>query len=757
MSYELVYTSAPRGLKQSAGGYCTVAADGGLPRSLAMKLEMLSPYQFHYKLTDADVSNNPVNYSHTIVLSGGEMHSVLSRVAFCGTDYSGRINKIAHHFLLTDDEKLPVGPARMLKEMERLELLAKRWEKKPEALASRRLNELLAGVEPGEPQPAQAWAQLGNAGWAGELARAFRTNKKIPAYLIFEPGMDVLPLYEESLALLPPQERWQVCFSTYYTSLPPGADCHWRAVLAGTQAAKEASRYPQAVVIDITKPLPPAPENEFTQAAMTGAVVYAAQGSQPAGAKTQSASDAKSGEIDEKIRRARERMREAEPIEISEYETAKIKSLQYLPNDRRKTPLALTIALGVIAAILLVTNAVTFRQLKSELQRQEIQLADAATTPENGGKTQDEHKADAEGETDSGVTETQNQQEVEEKDEQKHREGEQEPAEDNGSEGTSKEEEPDEKDGAHPPEPIKLVKRSDSSLADLRDLEVVEPIREGDAIRFELPSRPTHVVQVPDAISGMIEWEEKSDNVYKLVYVDNRRWDIGDMTLVPDGDQWLMQFRKQDDLDTTRREYMDAFVIELADSETQTVYQCPLGQLRPIEQEFRLELDARGTVKGDSGKEIPYPWESQPLFNDEKFSVHANIPTQGDIFAKFIRKDNMLYFELLDKKPLPKEVGSLVTEVKNINGEIMAAQQAITKIIETLEQLKNKEEQAQRGNRFPTYDTEKLLSEFHNMAEQLKRAATEADRLLIGQVHDPWGPLLRVYLKVVAESKEDGD
>jgi len=292
------------------------------------------------------------------------MHSVLSRVAFCGTDYSGRINKLAHHFLLTHDEKeLPIGPARMLKEMERLELFAKRWEKKPEALASRRLNELLAGVEPNQPHPAQAWAQLGDAGWAGELARAFRTNKKIPAYIIFEPGMEILPLYEESLALLPPQERWHVCFSTYYTSLPPNADCHWRAVLAGTQAAKEISRYPQAVVIDITKPLPPAPDNEFTQAAMTGAVVYAAQGSQPAGENVSRASAAPSA-IEEKIRKARERIREAEPIEISEYETAKIKSLQYLPDNRRKTPLALTVALGVIAAILLVTNAVTFREMK---------------------------------------------------------------------------------------------------------------------------------------------------------------------------------------------------------------------------------------------------------------------------------------------------------------------------------------------------------------------------------------------------------
>ena len=217
MSLELIYTSAPKGLGAGSTGFCTVAATAGLSRQILGKLEALSGYQFHFSLSDPKANLNPVNYAHTRITVGAEPFSVLSRIGFCGADYSGRTNKIAHHVMLEHGEQLPGGPAWMLMELAQGTLVAG-YSGEPKNLPKR---DLRAAI-PQAPEPtgvAAAWQErTGDAGWGGLLAKAFRENPKAPAFVIFPPGQDLLPLFEESLSLLPPQERWQVGFATYYTS-----------------------------------------------------------------------------------------------------------------------------------------------------------------------------------------------------------------------------------------------------------------------------------------------------------------------------------------------------------------------------------------------------------------------------------------------------------------------------------------------------------------------------------------------------------
>ena len=81
----------------------------------------------------------------------------------------------------------------------------------------------------------------GDAGWAGVLAESFLADPQRPAFLIFEPGMELLPFFVEALALLPAESRWDVDFSTYFTKLPQGLNCAWRGVLAGSPEAKRAT------------------------------------------------------------------------------------------------------------------------------------------------------------------------------------------------------------------------------------------------------------------------------------------------------------------------------------------------------------------------------------------------------------------------------------------------------------------------------------------------------------------------------------
>jgi len=272
MGMELIYTSAQRGLKPSSSGFCTVAATAGMSRIVLTKLESLSGYEFCYGISDPRAGQNPVSFVHTTIAAAGETLDVLSRVAYCGPDYSSRANKIAHHVVLRPSERLPGGPGEMLRRLDST-CFRKQWTSAPCELPPLELASSWAA--PATPQKAEHWERItGDAGWAGALAQAFRRDRKTPAFVVFQPGADLLALFQESLAVLPPEERWAVCFSTYYTgSLPPDSPCHWRGVVAGSKAALEIARYPAALVIGLTKPLGDAPGGDFTEAARVGAMV----------------------------------------------------------------------------------------------------------------------------------------------------------------------------------------------------------------------------------------------------------------------------------------------------------------------------------------------------------------------------------------------------------------------------------------------------------------------------------------------------
>ena len=264
MSQELIYTSVPRGLKPGSKGFCTVAQTAGLSIQWAERLESLSGYRPVFPLGDPSASKNPVNWAHWRVNVGGQTRSVLSRVAFAGVDYSQRSNKFAHHLVLEPNEQAAGGPAWLMLQSGVME---RQWARESGILPQGRT------IPQGERarRPCAAWAAAtGDAGWGGVLAEAFATEPTKPAYLIFAPGADVLPLIDEALGLLPPDKRWQVTFSTYFTEVPAGLNCAWRAVAAGTVGGKEALRSSgRATVIDLTRSLGEAVAS-FATAARTG-------------------------------------------------------------------------------------------------------------------------------------------------------------------------------------------------------------------------------------------------------------------------------------------------------------------------------------------------------------------------------------------------------------------------------------------------------------------------------------------------------
>jgi hypothetical protein len=264
MTQELMYTSAPRGLKPGSRGFCTVVSTQGMAANLAERLEALSGYRHLYGGENGRTTIDQVVAQHVQISVGGRRVHVLSRVHDAGVDYSQRSNKFAHHVVL-DLRELPVaGPAWLLSQPGFLEST---WDGEPRVLPV------------GRPIPAgdastsvcQVWAAAsGDSGWGGVLAATAVGEGRKTATLIVRPGFDPLPLVAESLALLPEHLRWSVSFCTYFTKLPPGVECSWRVVIDGTPEAAAAARGSQGLVINLCQPLPKAEGGPFVESARTG-------------------------------------------------------------------------------------------------------------------------------------------------------------------------------------------------------------------------------------------------------------------------------------------------------------------------------------------------------------------------------------------------------------------------------------------------------------------------------------------------------
>ena len=265
MSHELVYTSAPRGLKPGSRGFCTVLSTQGMPAPLAATLESLSGYRPLFTPADTRAADNPVVWSYLKVSAVGRTIPLLSRIADCGLDYSQRANKLAHHIALDSNELLSGGPANLLRSPG---LLRSSWSDEPRVVPPRAIR-----TETTPPSGiCTAWKSItGDAGWAGVLAESFLADPERSVILLFAAGQDILPLFAEAISLLPADQRWNVTFSTYFTSLAPGVKCVWRAMIHDSKEAHESLRQINALRIDLTSSnLGPATGGPLVTAARTG-------------------------------------------------------------------------------------------------------------------------------------------------------------------------------------------------------------------------------------------------------------------------------------------------------------------------------------------------------------------------------------------------------------------------------------------------------------------------------------------------------
>ena len=246
MALELVYTSAPSGLKRGTYGFCTVACTRNMPALIASALENLSGYRH---LFPAGSPENPVIYSHISLSLGGLPAHVLSRIADAGLDYTQRTNKLAHHIVLQNgiDTLPPGGPAALFAQPD---AFLTHWNQEPSFFPSGK--RIPSYSE--KPAICQNWKRVtGDPGWGGVLAGTVLLKR--PACIIYEPGTDLYPLFREAAALLPYPLNWDATFTTFFTKLPPGTKCLWKGVIAGSAEEAQARAVPNSIFINLSAPL----------------------------------------------------------------------------------------------------------------------------------------------------------------------------------------------------------------------------------------------------------------------------------------------------------------------------------------------------------------------------------------------------------------------------------------------------------------------------------------------------------------------
>jgi hypothetical protein len=265
MIQEQISTSSPKCLDGNSG-FGIVAQTSGMAPNVARDVSMLSGYTHQFAAGD---NRNPVVFLHVVRRTGGTNRHIISRVADCGNDYSGRTNRIAHHWIIEESDvlQLSCGPTAILSLPE---IFRTQWNEKPQELPrDQRL--------PNPPISAQkcvAWEQLlGDAGWGGILAE--RAEKGDPVSLIFEPDMKLLPLLAESFALLPPNIRWKLTFSTFFmkSQEPPGTNkVQIKCILAGTDEEAFARLTPNTFVLDLRLHPADIPVGKYVEVARTGMI-----------------------------------------------------------------------------------------------------------------------------------------------------------------------------------------------------------------------------------------------------------------------------------------------------------------------------------------------------------------------------------------------------------------------------------------------------------------------------------------------------
>ena len=280
MAWELIYTSAPRGLLSGQSGFCTVARSSGLREALVLRIEQLSSYH-HLEVSGAS-AGNPTISAYRILEIRGTTYHVLTRIQPCGLDFTARTNHLAHHLVFAAEElaQLP-SPAVILLQWPGW---LNSWQGEPRERAPVPAASFGSLRLPG--RPGQAW--LRGTGDAGRAAGLLESQFARGCYLLCPPAgeQELLELFAETLQLLNPRgvtapRAWQHTFTTFLQGEDDPADFQWRGCREGTPGAQQALRRSTSILPLAALPVPKRSEAALPRPALKSALSAPSSSSAP--------------------------------------------------------------------------------------------------------------------------------------------------------------------------------------------------------------------------------------------------------------------------------------------------------------------------------------------------------------------------------------------------------------------------------------------------------------------------------------------
>lgn len=233
MTFEVINTSAVKGIASSHSGYCDVLRTRGVPDEISQLLEPLNSY--NEKLG----RGRPACGVRSVRL-GSQSWGVVSRVLPNGADYTGRSNRLAHHVIVAPAELKTNCPGAILAGYAFRDVFTE---------APRFLD-----CEPVLPTDssrcAVVWSSLGGYSWCTHIADKALAGSRV---LVLIPlAVDGRMVVASIVACLPVDRRWNVGVVEAVGS----EDC-WehdvrvRVLAVGSLAELGQRSFPDEVVVDL--------------------------------------------------------------------------------------------------------------------------------------------------------------------------------------------------------------------------------------------------------------------------------------------------------------------------------------------------------------------------------------------------------------------------------------------------------------------------------------------------------------------------
>lgn len=256
MIQRLVITSVEHGLGTGPGLQPVLRTKGMRP-AVAERLRLRGSYAHPYPFGDA---RNPVIHFHRIEQVGGQRLHVLGRVGDAGSDYSGRSNRISDLLVLDEPEcrTRPCGPVAIAESFS----WYRSWSEPPREVEGM-VNLGSCRAEAPMPRGCVAWsAAVGDAGWGGELSKAFLDGRGV--LIVARPEDDIFRLFWEAMRTVPPEKRWNVTFTTCELEPFPAS---WRAVRSDiTRLPRSGGGQSQILDLDaIARSKAPSPDHAYAR------------------------------------------------------------------------------------------------------------------------------------------------------------------------------------------------------------------------------------------------------------------------------------------------------------------------------------------------------------------------------------------------------------------------------------------------------------------------------------------------------------